>query len=63
MGDLILMAVTVASVGGGAYYLGRASMRDRVNFLLDELDAVVEHDLAMLDARRTHPTLRVVHDQ
>jgi hypothetical protein len=63
MGELILMAVTVASVGGGAYWLGRASMRERVEFLLDELDEAVKDDLALLEARRTHPALRLVQDQ
>jgi hypothetical protein len=64
MGELILMAVTVASVGGGAYYLGRASMRDREQFLLDELDEATALVADLLHpASQTHPTLRVVQDQ
>jgi hypothetical protein len=60
MGDFLLIVVTVASVGAGGYWLGRASMRDRVAFLLEELDAAVECQIEMLKQDKRHPSLRLV---
>jgi hypothetical protein len=70
VGDFLLVVLTVLSVGFGGYFLGRASMREvvtvlqeRCAFYLDELDAVVEDQLADLRDRRNHPALRIVPNE
>jgi hypothetical protein len=65
MGDFLLMVLTVFTVGVGGYLLGRLQMRDRVDVLLDELDAA--NDL-LSDFMRVsdHPSgkrLRLVRDE
>lgn len=63
MGDFLLIVLTVCAVGAGGYWLGRASMKDRVAHLLDELDASVSWQMEMLKTDKRHPALRIVRGE
>lgn len=39
MAEFLLVIITVIIVGLGAYLLGRLQQRDRIDFLIDELEA------------------------
>jgi hypothetical protein len=60
MGELILVLVTVAVVGFGGYWLGRASMRDRVELLSEELDTLIDMQVEQIRKEGRHPSLRVI---
>jgi hypothetical protein len=60
MGEFILAVVAVAVVGLGGYWLGRASMRDRVESLLDELDTLIDMQVDEIRKQGRHPSLRLV---
>lgn len=62
MGDYLLMVVTVAIVGGGGYYLGRASLRDHLNFLRDEVDTYAQ-DAQAHEPGGNHPAHRYWADE
>jgi hypothetical protein len=66
MADFLLVILTVIAVGLGAFHLGRLSMKDRVEYLLDELDAEVALNSHPFSAGRTqprHPSLRLVRGE
>lgn len=61
MGELLLFIVTVMTVAVGAYWLGRESQRDYIEFLLADLDAAVEMQVQQVRKDMRHPAaLRVV---
>jgi hypothetical protein len=65
MADFLLVIVTVVAVGLGAFHLGRQTQKDRIEYLLDELDAAssLTNDLLQLRQQSGPKHLRVVRDE
>lgn len=65
MADFLLVILTVIAVGLGAFHLGRLSLKDRIERLLDELDAeaALSSDLLRLRQQTANPRLRVVRGE
>jgi len=65
MADLLLVIVTVIIVGLGAFHLGRQTQKDRIEYLLDELDAAssLTNDLLHLRQQSGSKRLRLVRGE
>jgi hypothetical protein len=65
MADLLLVIVTVIIVGLGAFHLGRQTQKDRIEYLLDELDAAssLTNDLLHLRQESGSKRLRLVRGE
>lgn len=64
MADFLLMILTVIIVGLGAFQLGRLTQKDRIEFLIDELQAErsLSADLLRVKQRAITRGLHAVKD-
>ena len=57
MAEFLLVLVTVIATSLGAFHLGRTTQRDRIDYLLDELDAANDLVSEFLQAAQPkHPS-------